>query len=89
VTIIENYLSRIEETCGEEKDFVATFKYEKKDEAIRRILEKAKKRKSLSSVIYELTYKEKSFRLYATGKAVFRGFKTNEELKAFLVDLLS
>jgi hypothetical protein len=87
--IIEDYVSRIEETCGEEKDFVATFKFEKKDEAIKKILGKATKGNSLASVIYELTYKGKSFRLYATGKAIFRDLKTEKELQDFLVDLLS
>ena len=31
---IEDYVARIEGTCGEEKDVIVVFKYEKKDEAI-------------------------------------------------------
>jgi hypothetical protein len=85
----EDYVARIEETCGEEKDFIATFKYEKKDEIIKKILERAKKEKSLSSMIFELTFKGISFRLYVTGKAIFRNLKTKEDVRNFLADLLS
>jgi len=35
---IEDYVARIEETCGEERDFIVIFKYDKKDEAVAKIL---------------------------------------------------
>ena len=38
---VEDYVARIEGTCGEEKDVIVVFKYEKKDEAIAQILKKA------------------------------------------------
>jgi len=85
---IDDYVARIEETCGEEKDFIATFKYEKKDEIIKRILEKAKKEKSLSSMIFELTFKGVSFRLYVTGKVIFRNLKTKKDVQNILADIL-
>ena len=31
---VDDYVARIEGTCGEEKDVIVVFKYEKKDEAI-------------------------------------------------------
>jgi len=85
---IDDYVARIEETCGEEKDFIATFKYEKKDEIIKRILEKAKKEKSMSSMIFELTFKGVSFRLYVTGKVIFRNLKTKKDVQNILADIL-
>ena len=39
---VEDYVSRVEETCGQEKNLVVVFKYDKKDEVIKKILEKAK-----------------------------------------------
>jgi hypothetical protein len=85
---IEEYVSRIEETCGEEKDFIVIFKYDKKDEAVARILKKAKMKKSISAVIFELTFNNVSFRLYGTGKAIFRNLKNKSDLQSVLVNLL-
>jgi len=85
---VEDYVSRVEETCGQEKNFVVVFKYDKKDEAIEKILEKAKMEKSISRIIFELTFENVSFRLYGTGKAIFRNLKGESELKKVLADLL-
>jgi ArsR family metal-binding transcriptional regulator len=86
--VIEDYVSRIEEACGEERDFIVVFKYDKKDEAIAKILEKARMEKSISRIIFELTFRNVSFRLYGTGKAIFRNLKDKDELKNVLSDLL-
>lgn len=85
---LEDYIARIEETCGEEKNFIVIFKYGKKDEVIAKILKKAKKEKSISTIIFELTFKHISFRLYGTGKAIFRGLKSKDDLRNLLSDLL-
>lgn len=86
---VQEFVARIEETCGEERDFVVIFKYDRKDMAIRKILEKAELKKSISRVIFELRFKDVSFRLYGTGKAIFRDLKGKTELEEFLADLLS
>ena len=85
---IEDYVARIEETCGEERDFIVIFKYDKKEEAIAKILKKAEIEKSISAIIFELTFKDVSFRLYGTGKAIFRDLKDKSELQNVLTDLL-
>lgn len=85
---VEDYVARIEEACGEEKHFVVIFKYDLKNEAISRILKKAKTEKSISQIVFELTFGDVSFRLYGTGKAIFRGLKDKEELQKVLGDLL-
>jgi len=38
---VDDYVARIEGTCGEEKDIIVVFKYDKKDEAIANIRKKA------------------------------------------------
>ena len=88
MSIFEDYVARIEETCGEERDFVVMFKYDKKDEVITKILAKAAIKKSISRIIFELAFRNISFRLYGTGKAIFRNLKDNDELKKILCDLL-
>ena len=88
MSTVEDYVARIEETCGEEKQFVVTLKYALKDQAMAKILKKAKIEKSISRIIFDLTFENVSFRLYGTGKAIFRNLKDKEEVQKVLADLL-
>ena len=88
MSTVEDYVARVEETCGEEKQFVVIFKYDLRNQVIAKILKKAKVEKSISRIIFELTFKNVSFRLYGTGKAIFRNLKDKEELRKVLADLL-
>jgi ribonuclease HIII len=85
---IEDYVSKIEETCGEERHFIAFLKYERKSEAIKKILEKAKIEKSISSIIFELTFKGISMRVYTSGKVLFKNLKDKNTLLKILSELL-
>lgn len=85
---VEDYVARIEGTCGAEKDVIVTFKYEKKQEAIASILKKATIKNNLSGIIYELTFEGVSFRVYSSGKAIFRSIKNRAELDRILATLL-
>ncbi|MCW3996777.1 MAG: hypothetical protein NWE98_11605 [Candidatus Bathyarchaeota archaeon] len=88
MSTVADYVSRVEGTCGAESDVIVVFKYEKKDEAIANILKKAKLKKSIAGIIFELTFEERSFRLYTSGRAIFRGFTSKPELMDFLAKLL-
>jgi hypothetical protein len=85
---IDDFITRIEGTCGDEKDVIVVFKFEKKEEAITNILKKATLINSLSGIIFELTFMDFSFRLYKSGKAIFRSIKNREELNKLLQYLL-
>jgi TATA-box binding protein (TBP) (component of TFIID and TFIIIB) len=85
---IDDYVSRIEGTCGAESDVIVVLKYEKKDEAIANILKKATLKNKIAGIIFELTFQDISFRLYSSGKAIFRGIKNKEDLNTLLARLL-
>jgi glutaredoxin-related protein len=85
---VDDYVARIEGACGAEKDVIVVFKYEKKDEAIANILKKAELKRSLAGIIHELTFKNYTFRVYSSGKAIFRSIKNKEELNELLSALL-
>ena len=85
---LEDYVARVEGTCGAEKDVIVVFKYDKKDEAIANILKKAKVINKIAGIIYELTFENYSFRLYTSGKAIFRSVKNRVELNNLLEKLL-
>jgi len=44
--------------------------------------------KSLAGIIFELTFKNYTFRVYSSGKAIFRSIKNKEELNSILSELL-
>ena len=88
MSTVEDFVSRIEGTCGAEKDLIVIFKYDKKDEAVARILKKAKLKNSLSGIIFELAFRDISFRVYSSGKAIFRSIKSKEALHEILAALL-
>jgi len=88
MTSIDDYVARIDGTCGKDKDVIVTFRYEKKDEAVKKILEKASLKKSVAGIVFELTFKNHSFRLYGSGKAILRDLKDKQELNALLSELL-
>jgi hypothetical protein len=88
MSTVADYVARIEGTCGAESDVIVIFKYEKKDEAIASILKKAQIKNKIAGIIFELTFEGTSFRLYTSGKAIFRGVKNRQELMDFLVKLL-
>jgi TATA-box binding protein (TBP) (component of TFIID and TFIIIB) len=85
---VEDYVARIEETCGEEKGMIVTLKYDTKAEAIAKILKKAQLKSSLSGIIFELAFRGTSFRLFSSGKAIFKGVKSKEALRDILEALL-
>ncbi|MEM3549875.1 MAG: hypothetical protein QXN87_07040 [Candidatus Bathyarchaeia archaeon] len=86
---IEDYIATIEEACGEEKDFIVVFKYDKKGEAIEKILARAKLEKTIAGLVFDLKFKTFSFRLYKTGKVIFKKLRDKNELKEVLAALLS
>ena len=85
---IDEFVARIEGACGAEKDVIVVFKFEKKDEAIANILKKATLKNKIAGIIFELTFEDRSFRLYSSGKAIFRSIKNREELNELLAKLL-
>jgi len=85
---IEDYVARTEGTCGAEKDIIVVFKYDKKDEAIAQILKRAQLKNTIAGIIFELSFKEVSFRVYKSGKAIFRSIRSKEELNSLLSALL-
>ncbi len=86
---IEDYVTRVEVTCDEGKTIIVTFKHAKKDLAFKKIFAKATVKKTIAKIVFELTFNKYSFRLYKSGKAIFRDLKDKGELNALLSELLT
>jgi len=85
---VDDFVARIEGTCGAEKDVIVVFKYDKKEEAVARIRKNAEIKNSIAGIIFEMVFRDKSFRVYASGKAIFRSIKDKKELYDLLAGLL-
>jgi ribonuclease HIII len=85
---LEDYVARVEGTCGAEKDVIIIFKYDKKEEAISKIMKRSTVKNKIAGIIFELTFQGTSFRLYSSGKAIFRSIKNRKELNKILSGLL-
>ena len=85
---VADYIVRIEGTCGAESDIIVVIKFDKKDQALEKILKKATLKNKIADIIYDLTYGEYSFRFYANGKIIFRGITNKQTLNKILDDLL-
>ncbi len=85
---VDDYVARIEGACGAEKDVIVVFKYDKKEEALANIFKRAEVKRSIAGIIHEMTFKNYTFRLYSSGKAIFRSIKNKQELYEILAALL-
>jgi len=85
---LDDYVARVEGTCGAEKDVIVVLKYEKKDEAMANILKRAQLKNSIAGIVFDLAFRNFSFRLYSSGKIIFRSIKNREELNEILAALL-
>ncbi len=88
MSTVGDYVSRIEGTCGAESDVIVVLKFDKKDQALQKIKEKATLKNEVAGMIYDFSFQENLFRFYASGKIIFRGIKTKQALNKLLVALL-
>ncbi len=87
--LLKEYVSRIEEACGEGRDFIVILKYAKREEAVRRILEKCKIERTFSKVMIMGKYKNKEISVFITGKLILKGLKGRKEAEEILEELLT
>ena len=87
--LLKEYVSRIEEACGEGQDFIIILKYAKREEAIKRILDKCEIERSFSGVMTQGKYKDKGISVFVTGKLIIKGLKGRREVEEILEELLT
>ena len=85
--LLEQYVNKIDDLCGDGKEFIVTLNDSKKNEAIERILKKFHLKQNLSDILTKGKYKGKEVSIFKTGKIVMRDFKGKEEAKRFLEEL--
>ena len=86
--LLKEYISKIDEACGEGREFVVTLKYSKREEVLKRVLQKCITKQNLSGILIKGKYKEKEVSVFKTGKLVIREFHGRMEAETFLEDLI-
>lgn len=85
--MFEDYVSKIDEACGEGREFIVTLKYSRRDEALKRVLEKCCVGQDLSGILTRGKYMGKEVSVFKTGKLVIREFHGRKEAESFLEEL--
>jgi hypothetical protein len=85
---VEDYVAKVEGICGGETDVIVILKPEKKDDTIAKITKHCVVKKSVSGFMVELEFEGLTFRLFRSGRVVFRGIKNKKELNRLLTALL-
>jgi ribonuclease HIII len=85
---LKEYILNFEELCGDETQFIIVLRHEKKELAIKKILERGNIKKTFSDMVYEIVFESVSIRLYKSGKMLLRGLRTKREIEHFLGNLL-
>jgi hypothetical protein len=86
---LNDYVSQIEEACGEEGDYVIILRYIKRREAMDKILSRCKVERTVSGVMVKASYKGRELSLFTTGKILLKGIEEREEVERLLEELLS
>jgi hypothetical protein len=86
--LLGEYVSRMDEACGEGREFIVTLKYKKRSEVMKRILQKCLTKQNLSGILVKGIFKEKEVSIFKTGKLVIREFQGRTEAETFLEDLI-
>lgn len=82
----EKYVARIEEACGasETKDYVVVLKHEKREEALKNVLEKIKVLAEVRGVAVKASFMDREFTVFMNGKLMFKSLRGKEELNTIL-----
>ena len=86
--LLREYISKIDEACGEGREFIVTLKYHKRKEVMKRVLQKCVIRQNLSGILIKGKYKAKEVSIFTTGKLVIKEFNGRREAETFLEDLI-
>jgi hypothetical protein len=86
--LLKEYVNRIDEACGEGRDFIVILKYAKREEALRRILEKIEIERTLSRVMTKGRYEDRDISVFVTGKLIIKGLEGKKEAEEILGKLL-
>ncbi|HID16120.1 MAG TPA: hypothetical protein EYP16_04895 [Candidatus Atribacteria bacterium] len=87
--MIKKYIKQITRGCGEKANFILTLKWETKNEAIKKILDKSSRSQNLGGLFIRAFIGKIEFNIYATGKILVKGAENENELNKLLKEIFT
>ncbi len=84
----EEYVVLVERVCGGEPGYIAVLRWDRREEAARRIIESCEEKLLSTSLMVKLRCRGREVSVYRTGKVLIRGVDSDEEARALLRELL-
>jgi hypothetical protein len=84
---VKDFVAKIEGVCGGDSNLVVILRPEKKDKAAANILKRCVVKKRVADYMFELEFNNVVFRLFSSGRIVFRGIEDEVELDNLLTAL--
>ncbi|RLE52431.1 MAG: hypothetical protein DRJ26_04775 [Candidatus Methanomethylicota archaeon] len=81
------YIKQIIKGCGEKVNFILILKWEHKDEALKKILEKCSEKQNMAGLYVKGLIDGIELNIFATGKILIRGIEDEEKLNKFLKEI--
>lgn len=85
---LKDYVASVGGICGAKTEVIINLIAENRDAAISEIKRRCRVKKSTGGFMYELEFEAVTFRLFMSGKLIFRGVKNRGELDRLLAALL-
>ncbi|MCW3999195.1 MAG: hypothetical protein NWE93_03050 [Candidatus Bathyarchaeota archaeon] len=88
MSTLTEFIKVIHGVCGGETELVVILREDTKDLATSTILARCTLKRSFSNYMFELEFESVTFRLFVSGRVIFRGVKDRAELDRILSGLL-
>jgi hypothetical protein len=83
---VREYVKNIEETCGDEREYVVILKHDKQEEALQKIVDKGKVLSTVAGALIKVKYKNKDLRMVGN-KILIKNIQSIDEAKNLLNEL--
>ena len=83
----KDFIGHIDDTCGQEKDFILLLKQERKEEAIRLIRSAMSVDRQIGNIMLQGTLRGVETTFFCNGKLILKGLGGREALERFLETL--
>lgn len=85
----EQFVGHIDDTCGQEKDFILLLKQERKEEAIALIRGSMTVDRQIGNIMLQGSLKGVEATFFCNGKLILKGLGSRENLERFLQSLFA
>lgn len=83
----EDFVGHIDDTCGQEKDFILLFRQERKEEAVQAVRSAMVVDRQIGNIMLQGKLRGVEATFFCNGKLILKGLGSREHLERFLQGL--